>query len=145
MIRREFIGSERLFERYENMSHCLRNSMLLRKKKMRRIFTLSAISLASATMISAAELNSETYICDHGAQVLANYINTDNSSFAILAFEGRQMAFEVTQSASGARYMSGGGDWVWWTKGNDASLSYFRGASEVIVYQMCKTMPSSSR
>lgn len=94
-----------------------------------------------ATPAAAEEMQSQTYRCDRGAQVQATYLNPGERSFAVLSFEGRQMGFEIAQSASGARYVSADGSFVWWTKGDGAMLLHGTGDAEVMVYADCAALP----
>lgn len=101
---------------------------------------LCLLALAPAHAVAAADLSSQRYLCDRDAQVWASYINSDAGSFAVVAFEGRQVAFEVAPSASGARYQSADGAWVWWTKGDEAMLAHGAGDDEVTLYRSCRAV-----
>lgn len=102
-------------------------------------FTLALCLLAAPAV--AEEMPSQTYRCERGAQVQATYLNPGERSFAVVGFEGRQMAFEIAQSASGARYLSADGQFVWWTKGNTAMLIHGAGDQEVMIYAECAAVP----
>ncbi|THD81499.1 hypothetical protein E7811_16435 [Aliigemmobacter aestuarii] len=107
-----------------------------------RLPALCLMVLAPAYAVAAADLASQRYLCDRDAQVWASYVNTDAGSFAVVAFEGRQVAFEVAPSASGARYQSADGAWTWWTKGDEAMLTHGAGNDEVTVYRSCRAAPA---
>ena len=102
-------------------------------------FTLALCLLA--TPAAAEEMQSQTYRCERGAQVQATYLNPGERSFAVVNFEGRQMAFEIAQSASGARYLSADGQFVWWTKGDTAMLIHGEGDQEAMIYAECAAVP----
>ena len=102
-------------------------------------FTLALCLLAAPA--AAEEMPSHTYRCERGAQVQATYLNPGERSFAVVSFEGRQMAFEIAQSASGARYLSADGQFVWWTKGDTAMLIHGEGDQEVMIYAECAAVP----
>lgn len=89
----------------------------------------------------AQDMVTETYGCDRGAVVQATYLNPDGRSFAVVAFEGRQVGFETAEAASGARYVSADGLFVWWTKGDSAMMLHGSGDAEVMVYAECAVLP----
>lgn len=64
------------------------------------------------------------YACERGVEVPASYVNADDQSVVTLTVEGRQISLYVEASASGARYgwPSDGSNYVWWTKGREATL-----------------------
>lgn len=49
------------------------------------------------------------------------YVNAGPNTLAIVPVEGERLVFVTVMSGSGARYASG--PWIWWTKGDTASLS----------------------
>lgn len=98
------------------------------------------LSLAAAPVM-AEEMPTETYRCDRGALVQATYLNPGDRSFAVVSFEGRQMGFEIAVSASGARYVSADGQFVWWTKGDTAMLMHGSGDAEAMIYAECAALP----
>ena len=109
---------------------------------MTRRFSVLCLALGTLTLPAAAqETQSQTYRCERGAQVQATYLNPGERSFAVISFEGRQMAFEIAQSASGARYVSADGAFVWWTKGDGGLLLHGEGDQEVMIYADCAVVP----
>lgn len=62
------------------------------------------------------------YTCSQGEPFAVTYINATPNFLALvpIADEPEQYIFASVISASGARYASG--QWVWWTKGTEASL-----------------------
>ncbi|MCG5261076.1 MliC family protein [Cupriavidus gilardii] len=60
------------------------------------------------------------YRCDEGKQLTARYFNSPDNQIAILRLDGKPLLFVTVLSASGARYAHG--QYVWWTKGDDAML-----------------------
>lgn len=68
-----------------------------------------------------AEHNVTRYQCEGmEAPLVVEYLNADPTYLAFLTLDGEKHIFVNVLSASGARYASG--QWVWWTKGSEASL-----------------------
>ena len=86
----------------------------------------AAIALLLMAVPAAAETQVQTlhYACDRGVMVPATYVNADDQSLVVLNVEGSQITLFIEQSASGARYgwPSDGSNYVWWTKGDEATL-----------------------
>ncbi|OYX41802.1 MAG: hypothetical protein B7Z02_14445 [Rhodobacterales bacterium 32-67-9] len=104
-----------------------------------RAMTLVALCLPTG---AAAELSVSTvrYGCERGVEIAASYVNADTGGAAVLQVEGRQVALLLAPSASGARYAwpSDGSGYVWWTKGNEATLLWREaGGAETILYAAC--------
>ena len=55
-----------------------------------------------------------------GKSLAVDYINVEPDHLAIVPVDGKPRIFANVFSGSGARYASG--QYVWWTKGNEASL-----------------------
>ena len=109
---------------------------------MTRRFSVLCLALGTLTLPAAAqETQSQTYRCERGAQMQVTYLNPGERSFAVISFEGRQMAFEIAQSASGVRYVSADGAFVWWTKGDGGLLLHGEGDQEVMIYADCAVVP----
>lgn len=106
---------------------------------------LSAIAILFAGPVFAGDADVTTigYLCDHGARVEATYINAGEASFAVVAFEGRQLGFVLDVAGSGARYVSAdpAQAMTWWTKADTASLSTGPEGSETSIYQSCTEAP----
>lgn len=79
-----------------------------------------AISL-SIPVIGGTSVNSSgvTYDCE-GREVAVSYINAGEVSLAVLNLEGKTVVAANVIAASGARYA--GGNYIWWTKGDEADL-----------------------
>ena len=94
---------------------------------------LLALFLIAAGQASAAELTISipgdmdlaperiqvTYDCA-GQSLDVEYTNAGPIALATFIYEGEPLVVANVLSASGARYA--GGQYIWWTKGNDASL-----------------------
>jgi len=94
---------------------------------------LLAIALLAASQASAAELTTSipgytdlaaerihaTYDCA-GQTVEVEYTNAGPVSLAAFVYDGEPIVAANVLSGSGARYA--GRQYIWWTKGNDASL-----------------------
>lgn len=84
------------------------------------------------------------YTCDRGAQVQTVYVNdtSGDASAAIILVEGQLVTLWAEVSGSGARYSwpSDGSNYVWWTKGDTATLYWKDGAKgeETVVLDNCK-------
>lgn len=79
-----------------------------------------AISL-SIPVTGDAEVSStrSTYACGDD-EVSATYINAGDVSLAVLEIDGRTVVASNVIAASGAKYV--GAQYIWWTKGDEASL-----------------------
>lgn len=105
---------------------------------------IAAALLGLMPLPAAAELTTGggTYICDRDVQVPVAYVNADDGSVAVLHVEGRLITLLNQPAASGARYAwpSDGSGYVWWTKGDSATLYWRDGetASEATIYADCR-------
>jgi membrane-bound inhibitor of C-type lysozyme len=86
-----------------------------------RVLALLALLPAAA---SAQEFTTQTYSCDRGVEIPATYVNGPDQSLVVIHVEGRQITLVSDPAASGARYSwpSDGSNYVWWTKGEEATL-----------------------
>jgi membrane-bound inhibitor of C-type lysozyme len=81
---------------------------------------------------AAAEVITARYTCDRGVEVPVTYVNGEGiESIAVLNVEGSQITLQIERSGSGARYgwPSDGSHYVWWVKGNAATLYWHDGES----------------
>ena len=90
---------------------------------MRRL----APALGLCLMTSSAwgqDFSTQTYLCDRGVEVPVTYVTGPDNSLAVLHVDGRQVTLRAEPSASGVRYSwpSDGSVYVWWTKGDEATL-----------------------
>ncbi len=87
---------------------------------MRAAFLLALLP----TLATAQEFTTQRYTCDRGVEVPATYVNGAEQSLAIIHVEGNQITLVNEPAASGARYgwLSDGSTYVWWTKGDEATL-----------------------
>ncbi|MFN3576982.1 MAG: MliC family protein [Tabrizicola sp.] len=78
------------------------------------------------SVAAAQEFSTRTYGCDRGVQVPATYVNGPDQNLAVIHVDGRQITLVGEPAASGARYgwPSDGSGYVWWTKGDEATLSW---------------------
>jgi membrane-bound inhibitor of C-type lysozyme len=72
----------------------------------------------------AQDFSTATYTCDRGVEIPATYVNGPEQSLVVIHVEGRQITLLNEVAASGARYgwPSDGSGYVWWTKGEAATL-----------------------
>jgi membrane-bound inhibitor of C-type lysozyme len=102
-------------------------------------YAAPAIAVLAATP-AASDVLTATYHCERGVEVPATYVNADEP-VAVITVEGSQITLILERSASGARYgwPSGGSNYVWWIKGNAATLYWRDSASgtETILLSDC--------
>jgi membrane-bound inhibitor of C-type lysozyme len=91
---------------------------------MRALAAATLLALAPANLAAAPEFTTQRYTCDRGVEVPVTYVNAAEGSLVVLTVEGRQITLVNEPAASGARYgwPSGGSNYVWWTKGDGATL-----------------------
>ena len=107
------------------------------------ILRAAAFVLAFATPAFAeTQVQNMTYICDRDVVVPVVYVNAPDTSLAVIYVEGGQYLLYSEPAASGARYgwPSDGSSYVWWTKGDDATLYWKDGSagSETVILSGCK-------
>ena len=85
-------------------------------------------SLAFAEM----QVQNNRYTCERGVQVPVVYANSDDHAIAVLTVEGNQILLYSEPAASGARYgwPSDGSNYVWLTKGTEATLLWHDGTTD---------------
>jgi membrane-bound inhibitor of C-type lysozyme len=90
--------------------------------KTRSLTVALAVSLPQVAL--AQEFTNLTYTCDRGVEVPATYVNGPDQSLVVINVDGRQITLLNEEAASGARFgwPSDGSNYVWWTKGSDATL-----------------------
>ena len=107
---------------------------------MRRL----ALVLGLLPLPAAAEFTTAggTYLCDRGVELPVAYVNSAEGSAAVLQVEGRLITLLNEPAGSGARYVwpSDGSGYVWWTKGDSATLYWRDGEkdTETVLYAECK-------
>lgn len=91
---------------------------------IRPLFVAAALVLAPASLAAAPDIATQRYACDRGVMVPATYVNAADGGVVVLHVDGTQITLVGEPSASGARYgwPSGGSGYVWWTKGDAATL-----------------------
>ena len=68
-----------------------------------------------------AERRVVKYSCDAASELVSvEYLNAHPNFLALMEVDGEKLIFVSALAASGVRYVSG--QYVWWTKGSDASL-----------------------
>ncbi|MBL9074895.1 MliC family protein [Tabrizicola sp.] len=89
---------------------------------MRAALLLALLPSAAA----AQEFTADRYLCDRGVEVPATYINGADQGLVVIHVDGQQITLINEPAASGARYgwPSDGSNYVWWTKGDEATLSW---------------------
>jgi membrane-bound inhibitor of C-type lysozyme len=83
---------------------------------------LADVSVGLGLSLSGdAEVKATKYTCTGSDPLTVQYINADPNYLAIIPIKGKSLVFVNTISASGAKYEAG--QFVWWNKGSDATLS----------------------
>jgi membrane-bound inhibitor of C-type lysozyme len=77
------------------------------------------------------QMTNGRYVCDRGVEIPAVYVTDADQSIAVIVVEGRQITLFSEEAASGVRYgwPSDGSNYVWWTKGDEATLYWRDGAA----------------
>jgi len=73
------------------------------------------------TITGDAEIKNTTYDCGDAGKLAVQYVNAAPNFLAVIPIKDQKLLFVNTISASGANYESG--QYVWWNKGADATLS----------------------
>jgi membrane-bound inhibitor of C-type lysozyme len=106
---------------------------------------LAAVLVAAVPVAAgpvAAEVATVRYLCERGVEVPATYVNgAEEGPVVVLNVEGTQITLIRRVRRVGARYgwPSGGSAYVWWTKGDAATLLWRDGETtiEEPVYSDC--------
>jgi membrane-bound inhibitor of C-type lysozyme len=100
---------------------------------MLRVLVLAGFSIAASpaladvsigvglTLSGDAEIKNATYDCGAAGKLAVQYLNAAPNFLALVPIKDQTLVFVNTLSASGAKYESG--QYVWWNKGADATLS----------------------
>jgi membrane-bound inhibitor of C-type lysozyme len=85
---------------------------------------LVALAALLPQAAAAQEFTAQRYTCDRGVEVPATYVTAAEGGVAVINVDGRQITLLAEPAASGARYgwPSDGSNYVWWTKGDAATL-----------------------
>jgi len=85
---------------------------------------LLPMTLAFACPAAGQSFSTQTYTCDRGIEVPATYVVGPDTDLAVINVDGRQITLRAEPAASGVRYSwpSDGSVYVWWTKGDEATL-----------------------
>lgn len=83
---------------------------------------LADVSLSvGITIPGDAEIKTTAYDCGAAGKLSVEYLNASPNFLALIPIKDHTLVFVNTLSASGAKYQSG--QFVWWDKGSDATLS----------------------
>jgi membrane-bound inhibitor of C-type lysozyme len=87
---------------------------------------LAALALLLPQVALAQDFSTLRYQCDRGVEIPATYVNGPDQSLVVIHVEGNQITLVGEPAASGARYgwPSDGSNYVWWTRGDEATLSW---------------------
>lgn len=78
-------------------------------------------------------VSSVEYQCDDGREFSVDYVNATPNVFAVMHIENQILIFVNVLSASGAKYVTG--EYIWWTKGDEATLENLTQEGEVVTCQ----------
>ena len=84
----------------------------------------AAVDVSAQVVLSLEgdfERNVVRYECEGLEPFTVDYINAQPNFLAILPVENQKLVFVSTIAGSGVRYVSG--QYEWWTKGSDATLT----------------------
>lgn len=106
-----------------------------------RLALAAALALLAAP--ATAEVITARYICERGVEVPVTYVNGSEPAAAVLMVENRMITLVQVISGSGARYgwPSDGSHYVWWSKGDGATLWWHDGQTDedTLIYAACQT------
>jgi len=98
------------------------------------------VAASIAPALQAQDLIQTTYVCERGVEVPVVYIN-DGTPVAVIYVERRMVVLPQVTSASGARYAEEtNSGYVWWSKGDEASLAWFdaEARKELTLHAVCE-------
>ena len=104
----------------------------------------AVLAMIPAVASAGFEATPTRYTCERGAIVQAVYVNdtSGDTAAAIILVEGQLVTLWAEVSGSGARYgsQSDGAGYVWWTKGDAATLYWKDGAKgeDAVILDGCK-------
>ena len=100
------------------------------------------LCLLSAPAFADTQVQNMTYLCDRDVAVPVVYVNAPDTSLVVIYVEGGQDLLYSEPAASGVRYgwPSDGSNYIWWTKGDEATLFWKDGeaGTEEPVLSGCK-------
>ena len=106
------------------------------------VFAAALICLPALPAAAEFTTGGGTYRCNRDVELPVAYVNAADGSAAVLQVEGRLITLLNEPAASGARYAwpSDGSGYVWWTKGDAATLYWHDGetGTEAVLYAECK-------
>ncbi|MDQ2065532.1 MliC family protein [Xinfangfangia sp. CPCC 101601] len=94
-----------------------------------------SLMVAAAPAVAQTELGTLRYICDRDVEIPVTYVTASDLQVAVLTVEVGQITLLGEPSASGARYgwPSDGANYVWWSKGTEATLLWKEGGQETVL------------
>jgi membrane-bound inhibitor of C-type lysozyme len=103
---------------------------------------LALLMVSAAPAWAEVQITNGSYLCDRDVVVPVVYVNDTETSAAILVADGAQVLLYAEPAASGVRYAwpSDGSGYVWWTKGDEATLYWRDGeaGSETAILGNCR-------
>lgn len=100
---------------------------------MRAALAVCLIALASQAGADPLMVQNLRYACDRGVEVPATFVTGPEDALVVLQIEGNQILLYQEVAASGARYAwpSDGASYVLWSKGDEATIYWREGGTEV--------------
>ena len=107
-----------------------------------RVIVTGAMLMFAGPSLAEMQVQAMRYTCERGVEVPAVYVNDDVSpGVAVISVEGGMYNLLSEEAASGVRYgyPSGGSHYIWWTKGDTATLLWHDGTdgSENVLLESC--------
>lgn len=103
---------------------------------MKSMIALALLCAAPAfAQQDAGGIVTARYGCDRGVVVPATYVSAGEVGVAVITVEGQQITLMQEVSGSGARYgwPSDGAHYIWWIKGDSATLFWSEAGAEDIL------------
>ena len=96
--------------------------------------------LLPQTALAQQEISAVNYVCDRDVMLHAIYMHGQDLNQVLIKTEASQVLLPGKRTASGARYgqSSNGTGFVWWTKGDEATL-YWKTPEGETPLLTCKT------
>ena len=93
----------------------------------------TALAAALVPFAASAEIIEAEYLCEGSVTLSALYLTERNPQIVVIDGDGVLAALRAVPAASGARYEGapGQGGYVWWSKGDEATLYWADGETGI--------------
>ncbi len=105
------------------------------------IRAVALIVLAALPAAAETQVVTTRYACDRAVEVPVTYVTAEDQAVVVLQVDGSQITLFQETAASGVRYgwPSDGANYVWWTKGKDATLYWKEAGAETPILTCADT------